>query len=67
MASWFETRRLAALLTMRVSDLLLMRMRSLVTPFMVRSRAWRGISNHEAPEYADDTTRSWSLPGRIPL
>ena len=37
-ASWFETRGLAALLTMRVSDLIL------------RSRAQRGVSKDEATE-----------------
>jgi hypothetical protein len=38
MASWFETRGIAALLTMRVSDLIL------------RCRAQRGVSKDEAAE-----------------
>jgi hypothetical protein len=41
MASWFETRGVAALLTMRILDLIL------------RSRAKRGVSKDEATERQD--------------
>ena len=46
MASSFETHRFAMLLRMRSQTL------------MVRSRALRGVSNHEAPREATDDSKS---------